>query len=188
MKEEKVKKLLDAKKQKYLVIAMTTCIICGILLTSWPLSTKKSETPVTQATQLQQDKSTLTYEEALELRLTNILKKLEGAGRVQVMITTYATSEKILAEENTHSVSSTNEKDATGGTRTSEKEDTQNKIILGQSNAPIVVQETQPQIEGVLVIAEGAGVAATKNAIIESVSSLLNVPVHKISVFKMRQN
>lgn len=188
MSDEKSKKPMDNNKQRYIIIAITLLIIFGIIMTSLPITPKKTQADVNPVSLTKETKTELPYEEQLEIRLVSILKKLEGAGRVEVMITTSASKEKVLAEETTHNTADTKEQDATGGTRTSQKEDTQNKIILGQGNVPIVIKETRPQVEGVLVLAEGADDTNIKNAIIQSVSSLLSVPVHKISVFKMGKN
>lgn len=188
MSDEKPKKPIDNNKQKYLVIGITLLIIFGIIITSLPGVPKKTPIQAAPVSLAKETNEELPYEQQLEVRLVAILRKLEGAGRVEVMLTTNATKEKVLAEEVTHHLADTKEQDQAGGTRTNEKEDKQNKIILGQGNMPIVVKETRPQVEGVLVLAEGGDDTNIKNAIIQAVSSLLNVPVHKISVFKMEKN
>lgn len=185
---KKDKKTLENKKQKYIVIGMSGLIICGILLTSLPNPFQKKENQVTQITMATKEEKGLSYEEELEQRLEAILKKLEGAGKVQVMVTTSTTEEKQLAEDVTYTLATTDERDGAGGTRTNEKEDKQNRIVLAQGNLPVVVKETKPKVEGVLIVAEGGEDIGVKSAIIQAVSSLLNIPSYKVSVLKMVQN
>ena len=59
---------------------------------------------------------------------------------------------------------------------------------MEKGGTPFIIKENKPQVEGVLVLAEGADDVNIKNAIIQSVSSLLDVPVHKIAVYKMVNN
>ncbi len=125
------------------------------------------------------------YYSELEERLENILGKIAGAGEVKVMVTFESSSEKILAENINSSWSSSNETDSAGGTRVVAEEDIVTTILMIDGNIPYIIREDMPAVEGVLVVAEGGDMVGTKNAIIEAVSSLLGVPVHKVSVFKM---
>lgn len=185
---KKDKNILENKKQKYIVIGITVCIICGIILTSFPISSNKNEVQSTQVGIVTKEASQISYEEQLEQRLEAILKKLEGAGAVQVMITTSTSQQKELAEEVTYNVATTKEQDNAGGMRVNEKEDRQNKVVLAKDNMPIVVKETKPKVEGVLILAQGGEDIVVKTSMIQAVSSLLNLPSHKISVLKMVQN
>ncbi|MGL6174358.1 MAG: hypothetical protein ACRC1P_07090 [Cellulosilyticaceae bacterium] len=128
------------------------------------------------------------YDADLEKRLEEILGQIEGVGNVDVMVTLATSKEKVLAEEKNINTEKTDEKDSTGGTRTTNKENTQNKVIMADGNKPYVVKEQMPAISGVLVVAEGGDDSYIKSAIIDSVSSLLGIPVHKVSVFKMGKN
>lgn len=129
--------------------------------------------------------STLAYEELLEMRMETILTSLEGAGATKVMVTTAGSTEKILAEEVVQNSLDIDEITQAGNRKTSEKQDVERKIVKEKGDTPFVIKETKPEIEGVLVLAEGADDVNIKNAIIQSVSSLLDVPVHKIAVYKM---
>ena len=48
-----------------------------------------------------------------------------------------------------------------------------------------MVQELEPVVEGVIVIAEGGGNAAVKQNILEAVEALFPVEAHKIKIMKM---
>ena len=112
---------------------------------------------------------------------------MEGVGQVNVMLTAFSNEEKVLAEEKTEDYEHQEEKDEAGGARTSERNSSHNKVVLQSGNTPFIIKENKPRIEGVLVLAEGADNGEVKVRIIEAVSRLLNVPVHKVSVFK-KQN
>jgi len=171
------------KKQKLLFLVMGIAIL-GIAMTFIPTNKPASESKKQGTPILKASNDALSYEEVLEKRLTNILQKMEGVGQVNVMLTTVSNEEKVLAEENTQNYQREQEKDQGGGTRTTERKDDHNKIILQSGNTPFIIKENKPIIKGVLVLAQGADNSQVKSAIIQSVSGLLDVPVHKISVFK----
>ena len=52
------------------------------------------------------------------------------------------------------------------------------------SGKPVLIAEKFPEIQGVVIVAEGAGNAAVKLEIIRAVQALLEVPNEKIEVFK----
>lgn len=188
MLDKLLKDAKDTKKQKYLGIAIGIAIL-GIAITFIPAKkpSNNNKTQSQNAPILNVQDDALSYEKALEKRLTNILQKMEGVGQVSVMLTTFSNEEKVLAEEKTQDYEHQEEKDEAGGIRITEKNNTHNKIVLQSGNTPFIVKENKPQIEGVLVLAEGADNSVVKTEIIESVSSLLNVPVHKVSVFKKQK-
>ena len=47
------------------------------------------------------------------------------------------------------------------------------------------MQELEPRVEGVIVIAEGGGNAQVKQNILEAVEALFPVEAHKIKIMKM---
>ena len=55
----------------------------------------------------------------------------------------------------------------------------------GSSSTPYVVKPYVPEIEGVLVVAEGAGSGTVKRTVTEIVQALFHVEAHKIMVVKM---
>lgn len=165
-------------------------VIVGILATYFPWQPKeiptsadiKAKETLAAAPTVQQE---LSYEELLEMRLESILAQLEGAGLTEVMVTVSAGQEKVLAEEVVECVQDTNEVTTNGTNKNTTRQDLEKKIVLQEGEIPFVVKENRPDIEGVLVLAEGADDTTLKNAIIQAVSSVLDVPVHKIAVYKM---
>lgn len=51
---------------------------------------------------------------------------------------------------------------------------------------PFVISEKMPEIQGALIVSEGADNVYVKSAIVEAAQALLNVPSNKIAVFKMK--
>ena len=77
------------------------------------------------------------------------------------------------------------EADSSGGTRTTTTVQNERKTVCGMGEAPYVVQELSPTVEGVLVVAQGAGSASVKKQIEETIEALFGLEAHKISIMKM---
>lgn len=54
-----------------------------------------------------------------------------------------------------------------------------------QSRRPYVTSESNPQVEGVLVIAEGGDKSSVKEEIIGAAQALFGIEPHKIKIMKM---
>lgn len=132
-----------------------------------------------------------SYEVEMEKRLQAILKKMQGVGEVEVMITTTYGKEKILAQDLTSHAASTVEEDTDGGTREVSSYEDQSKVVMqnlnvASGNEPVVIKEKQPEIQGVLIIAQGAGNSFVKQSIAESAQTLLGIPAHRVTVHQLQ--
>ena len=174
----------DAKNKKY-VIAVGLILLLILLLTFLPLNNGQQQ-PVATAYKQATTKDNDDYETALEKKLANMLVKMEGVGSVSVMVTTVSNEEKVLAEDTSSHTQHTEEKDQSGGSRVTENTQLTNDVVLQNGNTPYVIKEYAPEIKGVFILAEGAGDSVVKNQMIDAVSRLLDVPVHKISVEKKK--
>ena len=128
------------------------------------------------------------YAAHLEARLTEVLSQMADVGKVRVMITLKSSEEVVLDKEQPVSRSTTNESDSQGGSRVlSQVEfgDTTVYSTNGSVSEPYVVKTLTPRIEGVLVVAEGAGSGTTNRTISEIVQALFGVEAHKVVVVKM---
>lgn len=175
----------EAKNKKY-VIAIGLIIVLIIVLTFVPFNDGPKQA-VTTVVRQAVNESDDDYETMLEKKLANMLVRMEGVGSVSVMVTTISNEEKVLAEDTTSNTQRTEEKDQSGGTRVTENNQLKSDVVLQSGNTPYVIKEYKPEVKGVLVLAEGADDSVVKNQIIEAVSRLLDVPVHKISVEKKRK-
>ena len=126
----------------------------------------------------------------LELKLEEILSKIQGVGEVNVFINYSESSEIIpMYNENTK-ISNTQEEDTSGGTRTIEESDSQKEIIYEENDGektPITQKVVEPKIEGAIITAQGAGNADVKSSIIQAVEAVTGLATHKIQVFEMER-
>lgn len=150
---------------------------------------KKNSVPVKTTEELDNPSTSEEYILYQEEKLKKILKKVEGIGEVEVMITIKASKESVPLKDIPYDEETTNENDSAGGKRESNSINTQEQSVMvttkdGES-VPYVVKEIEPEIEGVVVIAQGGGNSNINQEIIEAVEVLFGVPVHKIKVMKM---
>jgi stage III sporulation protein AG len=128
------------------------------------------------------------YQENLEKQLEEILSAMDGVGLVKVMITMQS-SEELIVEKNIESqVSTTKESDSAGGQRQLYQKDTKEEPLLSESgdqSIPYVVMTNTPRVEGVLIVAQGAGQSSIKAQMIEAAAILFDLGAHKIKVLKM---
>lgn len=124
-----------------------------------------------------------SYEKDIEDRLTYILSKIKGVGEVDVMVTTSKGAEIVVSKNLEQTNNVINETDGNNGVRKTEQETVKSSTqVLGQNEKPLVLTELQPEVSGVLVVCQGANDVIVKDAIIRSVSALLNVPSYKVEV------
>ena len=126
----------------------------------------------------------------LETKLEEILSKIQGVGEVKVFINYSESSEIIPMYNESTQTSNTEETDTSGGTRTIEETDSQKEIIYEESDGEktVITQKViEPQIEGAIITANGAGNAEVKTSIIQAVEAVTGLATHKIQVFEMER-
>ncbi|MDE7043520.1 MAG: stage III sporulation protein AG, partial [Acetatifactor sp.] len=109
-------------------------------------------------------------------------------GQVRVMITLKSSQELVVEKEQPYLRASTNENDGQGGNRTVTQLETEENTVYrtdGSVSEPYVIKTLPPQIEGVVVVAEGAGSGTVNRTIVEMIQALFGVEAHKIKVVKM---
>ena len=154
------------QKNRYLILA----VVAGILLMSIPDSHVSQDPPESEVT-------TEHAEQSLEEDLAEILEKMEGAGKVRVLLT-LKEGERILyqADEN-HSVDAE-----------SEDRRTETVILTGAERKEdgLVVQVTPPIYLGAIVLCQGANRAEIRLSIVEAVMDATGLTSDKITVLKMK--
>lgn len=187
------------KKDNLIILILT-----GVLLVIIALPTKDGEEAKTEnlqtekipAKEFSEDNGENTelissdeeYARQLEQRLREILARMEGVGEVRVMITLKSSRELVVEKEQPYLRSSTNENDAQGGNRSVNQLETEENTVYrtdGSVSEPYVIKTLPPQIEGVVVVAEGAGRGTVNRTIVEMVQALFGVEAHKVKVVKM---
>lgn len=181
------------------------CLLAGValLILSIPTSPKKEinsagETSRYQVQDSQNGQDSLaggtleitedTYEKLLEARLEEILSYVEGAGKIKVMVTLKASGEKVILKESPYTKNTVNEQDSGGGTRNTIELSQSDTVVYIEENGgkiPYIIQETAPEIEGILVIAQGADSEAVKKELNAAITALFDLQSHKIKICKM---
>ena len=127
-----------------------------------------------------------SYEKKLELRVKELLRNVSGVGEVDVMIVLKSSSEKVIQVDNSSSKSVTTEK-GNGMDRSVETMDQEHSTVLtgsGSGQEPIVSKEVYPEIEGIVISADGGGSASVQAEISGAMEALFGLPAHKIKVLK----
>ena len=157
----------NKRKIENLLVFLVLLIITVIAInTIWGSNNKetKQENNDNQYKQLALDNTIKsnnqeTNEYNLEKSLEDILCKMSGVGKVDVLITYSETSEVVAMYNEKYTSSSTEETDTNGGTRKIEETDTNKEIIFEETDGektPITQKVVMPKIEGAIITAEGA--------------------------------
>ena len=133
-------------------------------------------------------KELLDYETEQKEKLENILSKIDGVGEVVVDIYFESSEVKVPATNSNTRNSETKEEDNNGGTRLT-KQETGGETVVMKSNSstsePFITKTYNPQITGVLIVAEGAKSSKITYDIQKAVSSLYNLSLDKVNVYPM---
>jgi len=126
-----------------------------------------------------------------EYRLKQILSSMKGAGRVDVMIT-YKTGKELIPAMNTiESSTETEEKDSNGGVRKVRQTDINSQPVsmtTSDGNQPLITKEINPEILGVIVLAEGADDIYVRMELQKAVQTVLGVSSNQVEIFVMDSN
>ena len=200
MNMKKIKKILDDfLKNKNVNTLLAILIIITVILIAFsifnPSKNQKgratNETEVSGSLEENIQRETQVkdnYEREQEEQLTNILKEIEGVGRVSVRITFESGEVKVPAYDKDTQTSVTEEEDKEGGKRVNEQKNDGSKIVMStdeNGNQPFVLQTYKPKVQGIIIAAEGAKVSKVKYNIEKAVSSLYNISVDKVNVYPM---
>jgi len=182
-------------KKKKMVENAVILIIIGIIIiiagsTFFANDSKNSiQTPAASEDNTESEVVSKEVEEFedLEKKMEDILSKIKGAGKVEVAITYSYGKELVPAYDSKQTSNNTTEKDSEGGTRESSESSTENSIayeeVQGGTKKAIILKEKQPEVKGVVVVAEGASDISVKESICAAVQALVDIPIHKIQVF-----
>lgn len=128
------------------------------------------------------------YGDYLEKKLEKILGQLKGVGKVSVMVTLESSTEKITANNTTKTIENTVEEDAEGGKREINREDVTIQVVTeGNDENLLIVKEIKPDVQGVIVVAEGADDANVKESLYEAVKTVLNIKGNKVQIFSNKE-
>jgi len=197
--KKEIKKILAQKQLRNLI---AVCITLGFILiainvllpSSKSLSSNKLSTTTTQEkvdnTATTDETDAKNYEENQKTDLKNILKKMNGVGDVEVMISFENEEQKVPAYDKNTQKSTTEETDNQGGTRVNNQNTDGSTIVMTTSdgkNEPFILTTYKPKINGVIILAEGATNSKIKYEIEQAVSKLYNLSLDKVNVYSMKK-
>lgn len=152
------KDLLKKVKPEYLMIAAAAIIVLILFGSSFV------------KTQTEKDYDVNDYVDMLETKLSDRLSELDGAGKVNVIISVKSGMRSEIATE----------KQVGGiGDRT-----TETPVLI--SGKPLVLGEIYPEICGVIIMAKGAENVKVRLSLIMATQTFLDVSSDKIQVLPMR--
>ena len=154
------------KKYKYACVIL----LAGILLMILPETPKKETMPQTQV-----QKQTENF--TIEGKLEETLSRLNGAGKVKVMLTIEKGEQTVYQTDSTYSH---NENDTDTKTQTI--------LITGsdRNETGLIYQINPPIYLGAIVLAQGADNPVVKLSIVEAVSNVTGLGADRITVLKMQ--
>ena len=170
---EKIKKV----KNLHIVLSVVAVAIIGLLFFSFDSGTSENKTTLSESEYFQ-----------IENRLCDVLSKINGAGKVSVMINFAGTSELITATTSDVSQDKTSDYDSSGNRVTESKTESISPVIIRKDgeDTPLIVKEILPDIVGVVVVAEGADRLSVKLNLLQAVQTLLDVSADKVEIFSMK--
>ncbi|MCR4944049.1 MAG: stage III sporulation protein AG [Clostridium sp.] len=131
----------------------------------------------------------VSYEEEQKKQLIEILKKIDGCGNVDCMLTFSSGEVKVPAYDETKQNNVTEENDKDGGKRTTTQNNDNSKVVMSNKNGdsePFILETQKPKVTGVVVVAEGAKEGKVKSDIEKAVTNLYDLPANKVNVYSMK--
>lgn len=162
MKKDDFLRLL--KKYRYAAVIL----LAGILLMCLPQEEKTEPAGET---------SLVSQEADLQESLSRILSKVEGAGKVEVLLTEKR-GEEILYQTDEQRNQSDNALNQDRQTVLVENSDRQKTGLVRQVNPPV--------FQGAVIVSQGADSATVRLALVEAVMGATGLPSNSIKVLKMK--
>lgn len=168
------------KKERILILLLAGVLLLVIVI---PTGQEGGETTVAgDSVQIVPEDAGRTKEEALEQRLAAVLAQADGIGKVEVMITLKSDGRQIVEKDVEKQQDIQGEEKQAGSS--SRRETTVLQKDAKGDESPFISKSEAPEIEGVLVMAQGAD-AVMVNEITEAAMALFGIEAHKIKVMKM---
>jgi stage III sporulation protein AG len=129
------------------------------------------------------------FETQTASKLEDIIGKINGVGRVKVMVTVESGVENIYETDNKASTDNTqNGGDSSGQTQENKSSESSHVIIDNQGGGQeaLLSKQIQPEILGVVIVCDGGSSSDVKESVTNAVSTALNLPTNRISVNRMQ--
>lgn len=182
--KDKLCRLLREQKSKALLFIGIAGMVLILISTIIPSGVKRN--PPLGASEQQ---GSAEYVRETEERLTKIVRRIEGVGRCEVMVTAENGVEFVYAIEESQNVNQTNSYEGDEVKKQTQQQNTEQKYIVldagsGKKEALLKTQR-QPTIQGVVVVCEGAGSMVVQERVTEVVTTALGISYNKVCVTKI---
>lgn len=169
-----------------LVWLLALGVLGVVLLVAGSLGgTKKAPAPQRTAAEVTHPEGLAAAEETLEARLRSILSRIEGAGEVEVRVTLARGPVYEYAVNTNTNDRRVEEADNNGGRRVTTEKGAEEQLVMrqvGGGQEPVIVRQTKPEVQGVLVLAQGAADPLVRARLSQAVQTLLGVAPHQVAV------
>ena len=153
-------------------------IAVGVLLL---LSAKLPASELEKGTQTEAAFDLQTFQQSV----ADSLAQIEGAGRVEVLLSLEAGEESVYASDVSQSSQST------GGSSDSTSETYQSTMSIlsdgSYGEAPVLIKSKYPTFRGAVILCEGADSDTVRLQIVQAVSALCGISSDHISISKLKQ-
>lgn len=146
-------------------------VAAGLILLLLPDGKDTADTAAAVARTAEEDFSV----EALEEKLEETLRQIDGAGTVSVMLTVQSGMKRVLAQDKS------GQQD---GEQVSQKCETVVISTGSGTQETVLIQQVYPRFQGALIVAEGGGDPAVKLKLTEAVAAVTGLGADKISICK----
>lgn len=172
-------------KPQYLKIALIGALGILLLLVGTFYTGAKPGREAKQASSV----SLADEEKSISRMVEEAVSAIRGVGRVQARVTLEMGPESVYARSVTTSRTTQTEIASSGERRENIAENESSQPVTGRfgtSESPLVEKVVPVRVGGCLIVAEGASSSKVKLDIYRAVSTLLNLPMHKIMVEPMK--
>ena len=155
------------KKYRYVLIVLAI----GILLLLWPSGNSDETSDIVSSPKMTSEKI------EVETKLAEILSQVQGAGKVQVMLT---------EREGEQTIFQSDQDQKTDSDSSSFKTET---VVISDSQRTemgLIKQINPPKFQGAIVVCQGADSPVVRLLIVEAVSKVTGLGSDCISVLKMK--
>lgn len=155
------------KKYRYVALVL----LVGLFLMMLPeVGDKETAQPV-------ETKPAQTTEQDTAKQLSEILSQIQGAGKVEVMLTEASGAKTIYQ---------TDEDDVSNTDSTSKRKTTITVTDADRNESGLIQQVDPPVYLGAIVVCQGADSPTVRLAIVEAVSAVTGLGADRISILKMK--
>lgn len=176
----------ELEKLAWIVGMLIVGVVIITVLDVFPSEDKKSHPNANLVLENKKENGELSKEEILEKKLEQILSTIQGVDNVKVMITLETTGQIEPAFNKVKANETSQENDSDGGKRVVTTENVTQTIVTQNNkdgSVPILLKSFEPEIKGVIVVAQGADDVLVKDRLFKAVKTVLQVSSNKVEVY-----